>query len=46
VIDEDLSLSELEELKAGIKSTLAEWGIHHVTLEFESGAAGCAECDL
>ncbi|MFO7782486.1 MAG: cation diffusion facilitator family transporter [Spirochaetia bacterium] len=46
VIDEDLSLSELEELKAGIKEKLAQWGIHHVTLEFESGAAGCAECDL
>jgi cobalt-zinc-cadmium efflux system protein len=46
VVDEDLSLSELEALKASIKSTLSQWGIHHVTLEFEIGAAGCAECDL
>ncbi|MFP4373431.1 MAG: cation diffusion facilitator family transporter [Spirochaetaceae bacterium] len=46
VVDGDLSLSDLEGLKARIKSTLAELGIHHVTLEFEAAAAGCTECDL
>jgi cobalt-zinc-cadmium efflux system protein len=46
VVDDDLKLSALEELKSGIKAALAERGIHHVTLEFESEAAGCRECDL
>lgn len=46
VVDDDLKLSSLEELKSGIKSALAERGIHHVTLEFESEATGCLECDL
>jgi cobalt-zinc-cadmium efflux system protein len=46
VVDDDLKLSALEELQAKIKGALARRGVHHVTLEFESDRAGCAECDL
>jgi cobalt-zinc-cadmium efflux system protein len=46
VVDEDLSLSRLEELKLRIKAILEDEGIQHVTLEFETDSAGCHECDL
>ena len=46
VVDADLSLSRLNELKTRIKSMLGDRGVHHATLEFEAHAEGCAECDL
>ena len=46
VVDSDLNLSALEGVKVQIKEALAGLGIEHATLEFESDAAGCAECDL
>ncbi|MFP4011235.1 MAG: cation diffusion facilitator family transporter [Spirochaetaceae bacterium] len=46
VVDENMSLGGLEELKARIKERLAGWDIHHVTLEFEPESASCVECEL
>ncbi|MFW5694779.1 MAG: cation diffusion facilitator family transporter [Alkalispirochaeta sp.] len=46
VSDGDRSLNELEDLKHAVRRTLHDRGIQHVTLELESSAAGCSECDL
>ncbi|HKK49874.1 MAG TPA: cation diffusion facilitator family transporter [Alkalispirochaeta sp.] len=46
VADGERSLGELEVLKQNARTVLHEHGIQHVTLELESSAVGCSECDL
>lgn len=46
VVDEDVNLGALDELKTRMKRELERFGVHHATLEFETAAAGCADCDL
>jgi len=46
VTDGATPLDELEPLKAQIRDVLKNLGVNHVTIELESPATGCSECDL
>jgi cobalt-zinc-cadmium efflux system protein len=46
VVDENLSLVELEGVKKSIHETLNSMGIDHSTVEFEPSSRICKDCDL
>ncbi len=46
VVNDALSLSQLNDVKQHMKTLLANRGVHHTTLEFEARTESCAECDL
>ena len=46
VLTDDLSLSEMEEIKKEVKGMLHEYGIEHATLEFEHPSETCLSCEI
>jgi cobalt-zinc-cadmium efflux system protein len=46
VLTDDLSLSEMEEIKKEVKGKLHEYGIEHATLEFEHPSETCLSCEI
>lgn len=45
VTDGKTALDDLEPLKGTIRDTLSKLGVNHATIELESSATGCPDCD-
>jgi cobalt-zinc-cadmium efflux system protein len=46
VVDDNLNLVQLEEMKRSIRERLVRMGIDHSTVEFEPSSRVCPDCDL